>query len=492
MKKITLFLVFFAVFAKATPPENFNGIKLGADGRLIPSAYDKVKTFENGKTPLREVFVSVNGSDVTGNGTFEKPFVTIAKALDAVSDGKAVRPGTAIRIMPGEYNESLTLVDRLIGTEEAPIWIGGYSATDRPVMKHPNGFIKYTGAYVILHDLEVIHIPPYKQGVHGIYPYGDFVNQKASHHFVLRNLYVHHIGDSPIKTSTVDYYWLFDCEVSFGQQGLRGSGSIDNVGSHYATVAYNYLHHSVGIGIVFKGGSSEVDIHNNLIVEPGVTGVSMGQSTGFQYFYPALTSLKEEERFEAHDIRTYSNIFIGGICPFYMTSSKDCYFVNNTVIHPSTHLFRHFNMTVEDGTSYSIPPADPAIYRLFKGGASLNNTIANNIFYFYGDQSIRIHPRTNHETLVLHNNLFFHAKAQTTELRYDMQVVLPENMINAIIGKDPLFEDFLNNNFRLKANSPAIGAGINLPFVKKDGKSFAVEDFEGKPFASPRTIGAIQ
>jgi hypothetical protein len=348
------------------------------------------------------------------------------------------------------------------------------------------------GSYFILHDMEVKHLPPYKQGYHGISIAGDYVKQTPVHHFIMRNLYVHHVGDSPVKTATADYYWMFDCEVSHGQQGLRGSGSIDNVGSHHATVAYNYLHHSIGIGIVFKGGSSEVDIHNNLIVEPGVTAVSMGQSTGYQYFLPALTTLREEDRFEAHDIRTFSNIIIGGDCSFYMTSCRDCYFVNNTAVNPTVHLFRHFNMTVETGASYSIPLADPAKYRLSNGGASLNNTIANNIFYYDGDQTIRIQPRTNPETLFLHNNLFYHAKAPKSQLVYDMLPVAKGNMKNVITGKDPLFTDIANYDFTLKAKSPAISAGIDLKFMRKDGSSFASEDYERKPFKTPRSIGAVQ
>ena len=504
----TLFLAFvftaesadkdkIATVSTLIPPGEYNGVKIGADGRLVPSAYDKVKTFENGKQPVRMVYVAPHGDDTNGDGTMTAPYKTISKGLDFA------QPGTAIRIMPGEYHEHIKR-NNLYGTAENPIWIGGVPGMERPRMVVELAFMTISGgSYVILHDMEVTQTPPHRAGRHGFNIFSgdgqiyrvpndpssinfDVLNTKeTTHHFVLRNLYIHHIGDSPVKTAGVYNYWLFDCEVAYGQQGLRGSGSVDNVGSHNATVAYNYLHHSIGHGIVFKGGSSNVDIHNNLNVEYGVRGVQMGQSSGKVYFRPPLHLLPENERYEAKNIRTYSNIFIGGgyeingrfegSAPFAFASSIHCYAVNNTVINPTGHLFRILNNEIVDNPDYPNAP------RLTDNGAACCGTVANNIFY-YGrllNEAINVGAGTKPETFVVRNNLFYNA--DNPDSKPDFSKV---NEQNSIFFTDPLFEDLSNYNFNLKSNSKAIGAGIEVPFVK--------EDYKGKPYKNPRSIGAIQ
>ena len=492
-------------FDKALQPGDYHGVKLDANGRLIPSAYDKVVTFENGKTPEREIFIAPDGNDVSGIGTIDAPYKTVSKGMEFAT------PGTAIRIMPGEYDEHVSH-DNLRGTETKPIWIGGIPGKERPKMVNANGFINISGGcYVILHDMEVLHPAPYRSGRHGIHVNcgahpvyqvpGDlntinldlYNNPDAVHHFVFRNLYVHHIGDSPFKLSGVYHYWLFDCEVAYAQQGLRGSGAIDNVGSHHATVAYNYLHHSIGIGIVYKGGSSDADIHNNLNVDFGACGVQMGQQTGKRYFIPPLHLLPESERYEAKNIRTYSNIFIGGgytidgrfigSTPFNFSGAINCYAVNNTIINPSGYLFRILHQELIFDSDYPTAP------RLSNNGAVNHCVISNNIFYYgkLSGQAINIGGDTAPETFTVQNNLFYCTTAPNSKPDFGKA---PEE--NSIFYTDPLFEDVSNNNFTIRTNSPAIGKGADVLFVKKDGTPFATEDYERRPFKNLRSIGAIQ
>ena len=56
---------------------SFNGV--GA------SSCDPIRTFGDGKQPLREIFVSPTGSNSTGNGTQANPFQTIIRACKGFS-----------------------------------------------------------------------------------------------------------------------------------------------------------------------------------------------------------------------------------------------------------------------------------------------------------------------------------------------------------------------------------------------------------------------
>jgi hypothetical protein len=77
---------------------------------LVPSAFEKVQ-FAN------TLVVSKNGNDGTANGTWEKPYLTIQAAINAVV---APTPPTrySILVMPGTYVENITLKANvfLVGT----------------------------------------------------------------------------------------------------------------------------------------------------------------------------------------------------------------------------------------------------------------------------------------------------------------------------------------------------------------------------------------
>ena len=56
-----------------------------------------------------EYYVSKSGSDSTGNGSFEKPYLTISTALTA-ANSESDSDGVVIHIASGQYNENLTIV----------------------------------------------------------------------------------------------------------------------------------------------------------------------------------------------------------------------------------------------------------------------------------------------------------------------------------------------------------------------------------------------
>ena len=435
----------------------FNGVKLDENGRLIPTAYDMVPTFENGKTPIKEVYVALNGNDVSGDGSKSAPYRTFDKAISVAE------PGTSILINPGTY-DTLFIAKNLHGTEENPIWIGGIPGEPMPVLSSTSGAVLIErGSYIIIHDMEVTGAE-----IHGIHVNdgGDLADFEAAHHFVFRNIYNHNVGDSCFKFAGVNYSWLFDCDVSYSHMDGRASAAIDSVGCHYNTVAYNYIHDVTAIGVGFKGGSYEGDIYGNLFVNTGASAINMGQSTGDAFFRPPLE--KDYTMYEARDIRTYSNIFVKCENSFAFISSTNCYAVNNTVILPVDHVFRILNNDDSDSK------------KLANKAAPHDSTIANNIFYY--DTTVRdplnVGGGTEPKTFKFQNNILYFVNNPSE---------MPWNYANNFTAENTITLDpLLDDNYVLTADSPAIAAGIEGDFP------FVTVDFTGKPFSNPRSIGAIE
>lgn len=65
--------------------------------------------FSLGSSPLNTYFVAKNGNDSSGNGTITNPYLTITKALTVASGTN----GAGVWVMPGTYNESITLPDNV-------------------------------------------------------------------------------------------------------------------------------------------------------------------------------------------------------------------------------------------------------------------------------------------------------------------------------------------------------------------------------------------
>ena len=480
------------------PANKFCGVQINpVTKRLIPTAFNVVDTFEKNAKPNRWLYISETGDD-KNPGTFEEPMRTLTNAM------QQVKPGTAIRIMPGEYTDHEFMGERfenVYGTAENPIWIGGVPGMERPVLSM---ITIAKGAYVIIHDLEIFG--PNDKLWHGIHVNEDgSINPEAAHHFVIRGNYVHDVTNSPFKIAGLYHSWYFDNEIGSGNP-MRQSGDIDHVGAHYINAAYNYIWDAVGTGISFKGGSANSNIYGNLIINGGHAGSHMGQSSGREFFRPAFEAGVTTE---AYNIRTYANIFIGGITPVVFSSSRDNFAINNTFILPECFILRILNQN-----------KDPDWYM---GGAASNGTIANNIFVFdnWPETPFNIGPGTAPETFTFKNNLFFniHNPGVFPKLHMYINDVCEEldkplsgMDLNSTILQDPLFvnneailhaaaltkKDAASEDERrtrlariaakdlvLSKNSPAKNTGVHFDFVTLD--------FFGKPFKTDgRSIGALQ
>ena len=485
-------------------PNPFDGIKIDPEtGKLIPTAYENgmVKTFEDGKEPDFEIFVSRDtGSDYTGDGSFEKPYETIRKAC------RDLEPGGAVRIMPGEYPGEMfgwNSSHNLFGTEEKPVWLGGVPGMERPVINGPNGCLFIAEfSYMILHDLDitgttatsasVINIT--SDGKHGSdHPLGDTDPGRVAHHAVLRNIYGYGNKKSAV---TLKFAWVYDVTVVDCDLTDAGAYAIDFVGGTRNTVAYNYIHDTWGVGVKMKGGSSDSDIYGNLFWALDNDGVDMGQGTGYTSFHPAY---EEGVTYEADNIRTYSNIFVDVSAPIMFTAARNCYAVNNTTLWKTRQILRIFKGGGYDDT------VDKEVI-LANGGYPHDCTVANNIFAYglavesqpvllpseeIDGKTETAFPQKDIDSFVFRNNLFYHVgnvNHRITELDIF-------NLVGSIVGEKLDLYD-IGNDIRSEASlsfsffpgSPGIGQGTGDPAVIP----FGMRDYRGRPFKASRSVGAIE
>ena len=419
-----------------------------------------VLTFETGRQPAFEIHVAVDGQDDTGNGSPASPYASIERATQDAA------PGAAIRLHAGTYAGGTYLED-LAGTEATPIWIGGAPGEARPVIEGGGEGIHLVRVhYVIVHDLEVR-----STAYNGINTDdgGDYANADATRYVLFRDLSIHHIGsggnEDCLKLSGVNDYFVLNSEFAFCGGGGSGSG-IDHVGCHHGLIVGNFFHDLSANAVQNKGGSQDIEIRANHMLNAGYRAVNIGGSTGYEYFRPPMST--SQPNFEARDIRVIANVIEGSETPFAFVGAVDSLAANNTIIDPENWLLRILQETVSD-----------EIYEFLPSG---NNTVVNNLFYFdRGNLStyVNIGPNTAPETFTFSNNLWY-----AHDDPAQSQPALPVTETGGVVGEDPLFQNPAGGNYHLHGDSPAIGQGTPVVGV--------VDDYDGFAYNVPPSIGAFE
>ena len=417
---------------------------------------EPIRTFADGKVPLREIFVS-SGGEGAGEETREKPYRTVGEAL------RNVRAGDAIRLQPGEYEGGI-FARGLQGTEAAPIWIGGETGKARPVIKGGSNGIQISSArFVVIENLEI-------QGATGnginCDDGGEYGNANATRGMVFRNLFIHEIGtgknNDGLKLSGVNDYFVLDCK--FERVSVNGSG-IDHVGCHDGLIARCEFR-EMGNSIQCKGGSENIEIRWNRFVNGGGRAVNIGGSTGFAFFRPPLS--KSEPNHEARRIRVEANLFQGSDAPVAFVGAVDCLVANNTMVEPKRWVVRILQETnSKDG------------YEFLKCG---KNQFVNNLVVFKAGQistHLNIGGNTEPGSFEFANNLWF---ASDRPDRSKPSLSTPE--AQGIYGVDPGFRDAGGEDYALKQMGPAVGKGRKIAGV--------VADLHERCFADPPSIGAFE
>lgn len=426
-----------------------------------PDDCGRVVTFEQGLVPQRYLHVAPAGSDGSGDGSAQNPYATIEHAA------RQATPGTAVVIHAGSYAGGIYL-EGIRGRADAPIWIGGAAGEARPVIEGGNQALHLVRPrYLVVHDLEA------RGGAqNGINcdDGGDYGDAEAARFVVFRGLDIHDVGGDGnqdcLKLSGLDDYWVLDSRFARCGGDMSGSG-IDHVGCHRGLIRGCRFEQNSGNAIQCKGGSSDIDIEANLLVEPGERGVNMGGSTGYQYFRPPLDPGAENA--EARRIRVQANVIIGGTTALAFVGCVDCLAAHNTIVSPQRWLLRILQETVSDSTYTFAPCRD--------------NQVVNNIFWFERGQIstyLNIGPDTEPASFTFSHNLWYAADdagASTPDL--------PAAETAGIYGRDPAFVDPAGGDYHPDPTSPAAGSGTDWPGATGS-------DGDGRCFASPPSRGAYE
>lgn len=431
-------------------------------GRVLGmQACDGVPTFADGLAPERVVHVAVRGDDRTADGSAERAYATLGAAV------RAARPGTAVRVGPGEYRGGIRL-EGVAGRADAPIWIGGEPGAERPVIRGGVTGLHLVGArYVVVHDMEVVGSSG--NGVN-VDDGGAYDDPEAAGHVVLRGLSVHDIGgdgnQDGIKLSGLRDYWVIGCEIA--RCGGNGSGSgIDQVGCHRGVIARCVLRELSGSGVQCKGGTEDVEIRWCRFTDAGLRGVNIGGSTGLEYFRPPVSRARVNA--EARDVRVLRNVFEGSEAAVAFVGAEGCVVSGNTIVRPRKWVLRILQETRGgDGVEFV---------------SCGENRFERNLVWFERGSvregaEVNIGPGVRAGTFGFEGNLWFAGDGAGRS-----RVRLPVEEVGGVVGLDPLLMDVEGGDFRLRAGSAAVGVG---------GGGARIGDMEGLCAGELGVVGAYE
>lgn len=215
----------------------------------------------------RTLWASASASH-DGDGSALHPFSTIQAAIDAAE------PGTVIRVGAGTYVENL--VFRQGGSQDQPIELisadGHGAAIIRPAQAALDT-INIDGAdHIAIRDFS-IHgsSDSTRQAVH-VHVAGEAQDNPAS--FITLDGNIIHRGEGDgIKVSKSDHVTIVGNQISGGGPAEAG---IDFVGVTHSVIDGNVIKDIGNIGVMLKGGSSDIRVTNNVIDGAQASGIEVG------------------------------------------------------------------------------------------------------------------------------------------------------------------------------------------------------------------------
>lgn len=262
--------------------------------------------------------------------------ITVRDTDQLKSALRELKPGTTIRIAPGDYSgghhvsnvENLTI--EALDPENPPYFKGS-----------ANGWHFSRCAGLTLRHLRISG-----QTGNGLNLDDGGERENPVKGVTLEHLHISEIGPrgnhDGIKCSGLEKLTIKDCSIS----GWGGQG-IDFVGCHEALITncrfVGKPGFSASAGIQLKGGTSNVTVEKCHFTDAGERPLNVGGSTGLEYFRPPGAT------YEATRIMVRDNIIEGSLCAAAFVGVDGAEFANNTILFPEKWIFRILQETTAPG-----------------------------------------------------------------------------------------------------------------------------------------------
>ena len=262
--------------------------------------------------------------------------VTVRTAAELKAALAALRPGSTLRIAPGEYpggnyvSRVAKLTVEALDPQQPPIFQGGSEAWH---------FSRCEG-------LTLRHLRVRGQTGNGINidDGGDLT--ELVNGTTIERVEISDIGPQGnhdgLKLSGLGGLTIRDCTVT----GWGGQG-IDLVGCHRALITgcqfVGKPGFSASAGLQMKGGSADITVEKCRFIDASPRPLNIGGSTGLPYFRPPGA------KNEAARIVVRDNVIEGGQCAAVFVGVNGAEFTGNTILYPGKWIFRILQETRLEG-----------------------------------------------------------------------------------------------------------------------------------------------
>lgn len=351
----------------------------------------------------------------------------------------AAKPGTRIRVLPGEYPGGFFFRD-VHGKPGTPIVIEAADPQKPPVFRGSGNGMQISGAsYLELRNL--IFLGATGNGLN----LDDGGRFGSTHHLLLKGLRVGEMNargnHDGIKLSGLTDFRLENCVVD--RWGIGGQG-IDMVGCHRGVIEGCTIRHTdeeMSTGIQMKGGTRDMAVRGCRFDRAGTRAINIGGSTGLEFFRPKLALGGSARNFEAKNILVEECTFSGSDAPIAFVGVDGATVRRNTLYLPRKWAMRILQETRE-------PSFVPC-----RNGVFTDNIIVFRSAQWY-EGGVNTGPDTAPQTFRFARNVWFCEDAPSRS-----RPRLPSVEANGVYGADPKLRAPERGDFTVPAQSPAAKAG---------------------------------